>query len=99
LTQLTPATFCTVIGTAVPDTFAPLDGAVICTMVGTGVGVAVGPDEVGVAVGAAFATVTVIDAVPSTVLVAENPVTEIVCAPLDTVVEFQLNVIGGVDAR
>jgi hypothetical protein len=55
--------------------------------------VAVGVDEV------PLATVTLIDAVPSTVLVAENPVTEIVCAPLATVVEFQLNVIGGVDAK
>jgi hypothetical protein len=88
-----------VIATAVPATFAPLAGAVICTTVGTGVGAGVGPLEVGVAVAAAFATVTLIDAVPSTVLVAENPVTEIVCAPLATVVECQLNVIGGVEAK
>lgn|SRR5579872_97258 len=101
-THDTPVLFCTVIGTAVPLTAAPLAGAVICTTAGVAVAVGVGPPTmVAVAVGVAppLATVTVIDALPSTVLLAAYPVTEIVCDPLATVAEFQLNVIGGVEAK
>jgi len=110
--------------TAVPDTVAPLAGAVIRTTVGVGVAVGVRTtvgEPVGAAVGVAVAvlvavlvgaavpvavgvappllTVTVFDAVPSTVLVEEYAFAEIVCAPLVTVVEFQLKVEGGVEAK
>ena len=54
---------------------------------------------VGVGVGPLLATVTVIDAVASTVLLAAYAVAEIECDPFDTVVEFQLRVEGGVEAR
>jgi hypothetical protein len=36
---------------------------------------------------------------PSTVELAANPVAEIVCDPSGTVVEFQLNVDGGVEEK
>jgi len=107
-THETPVPFVTVIATAVPDTVAPLAGAVIPTTVGVGVAVGV-RTTVGEPVGAAvpvavgvappLLTVTVFDAVPSTVLVEEYAFAEIVCAPLVTVVEFQLKVEGGVEAK
>jgi hypothetical protein len=46
-----------------------------------------------------LATVTVIDAVPRIVPLAANAVAEIVCDPLGTVVEFQLEVSGGVEEK
>jgi hypothetical protein len=44
-------------------------------------------------------TVTDTEAVASTVPLALYPVAEIVCAPFAIVVEFQLNVPGGVEAK
>jgi hypothetical protein len=83
-------------------------GVGVAAGVGATVGVAV-PATVGVAVavlatvevgvGPPLATVTTIEAVPNTALALEKALAEIVCDPLPTVVEFQLKVEGGVDAR
>lgn len=48
---------------------------------------------------AQFVTFTEIEVVPSSVALAEYALAEIVCAPSGTVVEFQLNVSGGVEAK
>jgi hypothetical protein len=62
-----------------------------------GVAVAVG---VMVAVGVTpCCTLTVIEAVPKTVPAELNPFTDMVWLPLATVVEFQENVAGGVEAK
>lgn len=46
-----------------------------------------------------FETVTLIEAVPFTVELAAYAVAEMECDPFDTVVEFQLKVEGGVEAK
>jgi len=111
----------------VPETLAPLAGAVILTadvgvgvavgvgiiaLVGVGVGVIV---EVGVGVGVIVAvgvgvfvgvgvgpplfTVTVTESVPTWVPLLLKARVEIVCEPFETVVEFQLKVNGGDEAK
>ena len=86
----------------VPDTVAPFAGEVIFTTeLGVAVGVGVGvtlPVAVGVGVATPFATVTVTEACPMIPLPL-FALTEIVWEPFATVVEFQLNVNGGEDAR
>ena len=52
-----------------------------------------------VAVAIGVPTVTVTDAVPTAVLLLLNAVAEIVWLPFATVVVFQLNEVGGVDAK
>ena len=82
-----------------PDTVEPLAGEVIFTTeplgVGVGVGVAV---AVGVGVAEPLATVMVTESwlITPVLLLA---VTEIVCVPFGTVVESQLKVKGGLDAK
>src|SRR5690242_208514 len=99
---------CTCVTTeTVPETVAPFAGEVIRTAPpGAGVGVAVAVREavgagvdVGVRVGVApFATMTVIEAVPTTP-VEFRPSARMVCEPLGTVTESQENVYGGDDIR
>jgi hypothetical protein len=111
----------------VPETLAPLAGAVILTAdVGVGVAVGVGVIvrvgvgvgvivEVGVGVGVIVAvgvgvfvgvgvgpplfTVTVTESVPTWVPLLLKARVEIVCEPFETVVEFQLKVNGGDEAK
>jgi len=89
----------------VPETFAPLAGAVIFTApVGRGVAVGVGVAvRVGVAggvgVGIPLATVTVTASLPVCAPLLLKARVEIVCEPFATVVEFQLKVNGGEDAK
>jgi len=111
----------------VPETLAPLAGAVILTAdVGVGVAVGVGVTvrvgvgvgvivEVGVAVGVIVGvgvgvfvgvgvgpplfTVTVTESVPTWVPLLLKARVEIVCEPFETVVEFQLKVNGGDEAK
>jgi hypothetical protein len=94
-----------VIMLTVPVTLAPLAGAVIFTA-GAGVGVAVGVGlmlgvgvGVGVGVGAPLATVTVTESLPTCVPLLLNARVEIVCEPFGTLVEFQLKLYGGDDAK
>ena len=88
----------------VPDTVAPFAGEVIATTelgVAVGVGVGVGvtlPVGVGVGVAPPFETVTVTEACPMIPLPL-FALTEIVWEPFATVVESQLKVNGGEDAR
>jgi hypothetical protein len=111
----------------VPETLAPLAGAVILTAdvgvgvavgvgvtvrvgVGVGVIVKVGVDVgvivgvgvgvfVGVGVGPPLFTVTVTESVPTWVPLLLKARVEIVCEPFETVVEFQLKVNGGDEAK
>jgi hypothetical protein len=109
----------------VPETLAPLAGAVILTAdvgvgvavgvgvivrvgvgvgviveVGVGVGVIVGVGVfVGVGVGPPLFTVTVTESVPTWVPLLLKARVEIVCEPFETVVEFQLKVNGGDEAK
>ena len=122
--QETPDETCVTMLT-VPETLAPLIGAVIFTagvavgvglgvIVGVavivGVGVMVGVDVtvaagvavgvvVGVGVGTPFATVTVTESLPTCVPLLLNARVEIVCEPFGTLVEFQLKLYGGDDAK
>jgi Na+-transporting NADH:ubiquinone oxidoreductase subunit NqrD len=92
----------------VPETVTPLAGDTITTFaegVGDGVGVAnvavavgVADVTVGVGVGELLAIVTVIDAVATTPL-EFLPSTLMVWAPFEMILEFQLKVLGGEDAR
>jgi hypothetical protein len=117
-TQETPDETCVTMLT-VPETLAPLIGAVIFTAgvavgvglgVIVGVGVMVGVDVtvavgvavgvvVGVGVGTPFATVTVTESLPTCVPLLLNARVEIVCEPFGTLVEFQLKLYGGDDAK
>ena len=72
------------------------DGVGVGVPVGVEVGVPVG---VGVGVGAPLATVTVTESLPTWVPLLLNARVEIVCEPSGTVVEFQLKVNGGDDAK
>ena len=95
----------------VPETLAPLAGAVIFTApvgvgVAVGVGAAVGVGvavrvgvAVGVGVGIPLATVTVTASLPICAPLLLKARVEIVCEPFATVVEFQLKVNGGEDAK
>ena len=112
----------------VPETLAPLAGAVILTAdVGVGVAVGVGVivrvgvgvgagrkhpartardaaipwahQLVGVGVGPPLFTVTVTESVPTWVPLLLKARVEIVCEPFETVVEFQLKVNGGDEAK
>jgi hypothetical protein len=93
----------------VPETLAPLAGEVIFTApVGVGVadGVAVGVGvamrvgvAVGVGVGIPLAIVTVTASLPTCAPLLLKARVEIVCEPFATVVEFQLKVNGGEDAK
>lgn len=80
------------VGVAVTLKVAVLVGAEVGVDVALRVAVAVG-------VGVPFCTVTVIESDPSNVLEALNAFAEIVWLPLATVVEFQLKVEGGVEAK
>jgi len=89
----------------VPETLAPLVGAVILTAA-AGVGVAVGVDvgvevgvDVGVGVGAPLATVTVTESLPMLAPLLLKAAVETVCVPFGTVAEFQLKVKGGDEAK
>jgi hypothetical protein len=83
------------------ETLAPLAGEVIFTApVGVGVGVAVRVGvAVGVGVGIPLATVTVTASLPTCAPLLLKARGEIVCEPFATVVEFQLKVNGGEDAK
>ena len=95
----------------VPETLAPLAGEVIFTApvgvgVADGVGVAVGVGvamrvgvAVGVGVGTPLTTVTVTASLPTCAPLLLKARVEIVCEPFATVVEFQLKVNGGEDAK
>ena len=99
----------------VPETLAPLAGAVILTAdVGVGVAVGVGVTVrvgvavgvivgvgvfVGVGVGPPLFTVTVTESVPTRVPLLLKARVEMVCEPFETVVEFQLKVNGGDEAK
>src|SRR5258708_6896673 len=99
----------------VPETLAPLAGKVIFTApvgvgvadgVAFGVGVAVGVGVamgvgvgVGVGVGIPLAIVTVTASLPTCAPLLLKARVEIVCEPFATVVEFQLKVNGGEDAK
>jgi hypothetical protein len=94
------------VGVAVAAIVAVLAGVAVWATVAMGVGVLpvvlVGvavARVVGVGVALPFCTVTLMEALPSTVPVEEKPVAEIVCSPLGAVVEFQLKVAGGVEAK
>jgi hypothetical protein len=89
----------------VPETLAPLAGEVIFTApvgvgiaVGVGVAVRVGV-AVGVGVGIPLATVTVTESLPTCAPLLLKARVEIMCEPFATVVEFQLKVNGGEDAK
>ena len=102
------------VGVAVAGKVGVGDAAGVALMVGVAVGAIVGvavlegvavlvgvgvEGLVGVGVAPPFCTVTLIEAVPSSVLFAEYAVAEMVCRPLGTVVESQLKVDGGVEAK
>ena len=108
LIQVTEGETCVTMLT-VPETLAPFAGAVIFTApvgvgvavgVGVGVPVGVGVDVgVGVGVGPPLLTVTVTKSLPIWAPLLLNARVEIVCEPFGTVVEFQLKVNGGDDAK
>lgn len=84
-----------VVMVTVPETLAPPPGAVIATT-DEGVGVAVG---VGVGVDEPLTTFTETAALPSFTLLLLKAEAEIVCEPFGTVVEFQVKVKGGDEAK
>ena len=90
-TQLTEELAETAIFT-VPETVEPFAGEVIFTTELVGVGVGVGVEA------PPLDTVTVTESCPITPLPL-FAVTEMVCVPFATVVEFQLNVNGGDDVK
>jgi hypothetical protein len=77
-------------------------GVGVIVEVGVGVGVIVGVGVgvfVGVGVGPPLFTVTVTESVPTWVPLLLKARVEIVCEPFETVVEFQLKVNGGDEAK
>jgi hypothetical protein len=84
--------------TTSPDTGVGVGAATV--LVGTGVTTGVGVTMmVGVEVGPPLFTVTFTAAVPATTPALLKAVAEIVWLPLGTVVEFQLKLLGGVEAK
>ena len=81
----------------VPDTVVPFAGDVIA-ITAPGVGVGVGTPAVGVGVATPLATVTVTEALARRPLELK-PLARIVWLPSGTVVEFQLKVYGGDEAK